>query len=716
MAQDPLIGRVVDSRYKVVDRVARGGMATVYRAQDRRLDRIVALKVMHAHLAESSDFVSRFRREARAAARLSNPGVVAVFDQGSLDGVAYLVMEYVEGPTLRNLVAAGPLSVSEALDLTTQVLRPLGAAHRAGLVHRDIKPENVLLPADGSVAKVADFGLARAVTETTQTTTGNVLGTVAYLAPELITNGDSSPRADVFSVGVMLYEMLTGVQPFRGETPIHIAFRNVHEDVPTPSALIPGLPDSVDQLVATLTARDPQTRPSTADAAALQVRSTLEALKPEELSVRRPGGLVPVDNYSSDLVGRARALPKLTSDKPLPEGDSPVDPSLNAVQATDASKDSEVEFPVGRRTVSLPVGSIGPLGTTRLETPQHGHTSVLPTGQRTGRVGAPIQAPPARPGQPGQPFPPEDTLAALAPPRRRTVLGLGALGVLGLSGGGVGWYFLAGPGRRVNVPDIAGMSAEEAERRVTDAELKWKRAEDVFSDTVGAGVVISTSPEPGRLLPPGTELTVVVSKGIEQVTVPEIVGKTKDEATRLLGAAKLRLGAVTEEYSHTVVSGQIVSCNPTAGATVNHSSSVSVVVSKGKRPATVPDVVGMTKTEAEQAFKDANLKMGAVQETYSDTVEVGKVISSSPSADAANVYAGDTVDLVVSKGQQMVTVPDVSSMNEQQAKTTLEQAGFKVQVQKVRRPFLTFKDIEGTEPATGTSVKYGSNVTLKVYD
>ncbi|SPT52451.1 Serine/threonine-protein kinase PrkC [Actinomyces bovis] len=716
MAQDPLIGRVVDSRYKIVDRVARGGMATVYRAQDRRLDRLVALKVMHAHLAESSDFVSRFRREARAAARLSNPGVVAVFDQGSLDGVAYLVMEYVEGPTLRNLVTAGPLSVSEALELTIQVLRPLGAAHRAGLVHRDIKPENVLLPADGSVAKVADFGLARAVTETTQTTTGNVLGTAAYLAPELITSGDSSPRADVFSVGVMLYEMLTGVQPFRGETPIHIAFRNVHEDVPAPSALVPELPASVDQLVAALAARDPQARPSTADAAAVQVRSASEALKPEELAIRRSGGLVSVDGYGADLVGRARAALKLADgEQPVPPADSPATAPADGASAEESSQRPEAEFQVGGRTVSLPVGSIGPVGTTRLETSGPGHTSVLPTGPRTGQAtpSSPLPAGPS--GSADQALAPTAS-ASLAHPRRRALLGLGALGLLGLGGSGAGWYFLAGPGRRVSVPDITGMSAVEAEQRVADAELKWKRAEDAFSDTVAAGVVISTTPEPGRRLAPGTELTVVVSKGIEQVTVPEIVGKTKEEATKLLSAAKLRLGAVTEEYSASVASGQIVSCTPEAGATVNHSSAVAVAVSKGKRPVTVPDVVGMTKAEAEKAIKDAGLKVGTVQETASDTVESGKVISSNPSANTANVFAGDAVDLVVSKGQQMVTVPDVSSMDEEEAKTTLEQAGFIVQVQKVRRPLLSFRDVADTDPAAGSSVKYGSNVTLKVYD
>ena len=265
MSHDPLTGRIVDSRYEVGQRVARGGMATVYKAYDRRLERDVALKLMHAHLADSPDFVARFRREARAAARLSNPGVVAVYDQGAIDGVAYIIMEYVPGPTLRDHIASGPLTVADALEMTSHVLRPLGAAHRAGLMHRDIKPENVLLPADGSVPKVADFGLARAVTEATQTSTGNILGTVAYLAPELITSGASTPRADVYSVGVMLFELLTGEQPFSADTPIQIAFRNVHEDIPAPSTRAEGIPAPVDRLVASMTARDPQERLANAD-------------------------------------------------------------------------------------------------------------------------------------------------------------------------------------------------------------------------------------------------------------------------------------------------------------------------------------------------------------------------------------------------------------------------------------------------------------------
>lgn len=705
MTQDPLIGRVVDSRYEVVDRVARGGMATVYRANDRRLDRVVALKVMHPHLAESSDFVSRFRREARAAARLSNPGVVAVYDQGSLDGVAYLVMEYVEGPTLRNLVEAGPLSVQEALSLTVQVLRPLGAAHRAGLVHRDIKPENVLLPADGTVAKVADFGLARAVTETTQTTTGNVLGTVAYLAPELITAGDSSPRADVFSVGVMLYEMLTGEQPFRGETPIHIAFRNVHEDVPAPSALVPGLCPQVDALVAALTSREQPERPQDADSAAALLRRAQESLEPAQLAVRRTGGQVPPEGYGADLVGRARAALELNSPAPSAQAAS-TPPERGSEPVAPIAEDVS---PVGQRTVSLPVGSIGPAGTTRLDTSLARHnTTVLRTKDPAAGTGAVTATATAT-----------QAAADAAPPRagspsRRTVLVAAVLGVVGGTGAGATWYLTLGPGRRVSVPDVTGLAVAEAEARVKDSELRWARAEDVFSDTVAAGVVVSTTPSPGQRVSPGSELTVVVSRGIEQVVVPELPGHSKDEAAKLLDDARLRLGAVTEEYSAQVEAGRIVSCTPRSGSSVNHSSAVAVVVSKGPRPATVPDVVGKTRAEAEAALKEAGLVLGQVVEVSSDTVESGKVVSSTPAA-ATEVLEGDPVDLSVSKGQQLVTVPDVTYLDQKTAKETLEQAGLVVQVRKVHRPFFVFRDVEGTDPAAGSSVKQGSTVTLKVY-
>jgi serine/threonine-protein kinase len=282
---DPLIGRVVDGRYAVTSRIARGGMATVYLALDRRLDREVALKVMHGHLADDQQFTARFIREARSAARLSHPGVVAVFDQGEDEGLLYLAMEYLQGRTLREVLGElGVLTPGEALDVVEPALDALAAAHAAGIVHRDVKPENVLLTDDGRV-KVADFGLARAASALTSTS-GVLMGTAAYMAPELIADGVTDARGDVYAVGVMIFEMITGRQPFSGDVPVRVAYRHVHEDVPPPSSVVPRLPEPLDVLVTTATARDPDHRP--ADAAALLAleRSARSRVPAAALAVR----------------------------------------------------------------------------------------------------------------------------------------------------------------------------------------------------------------------------------------------------------------------------------------------------------------------------------------------------------------------------------------------------------------------------------------------
>ena len=667
MVTDPLLGRLVDSRYEIVDRVARGGMATVYVARDRRLDRRVALKVMHPHLADSPDFVARFRREARAAARLSNPGVVAVYDQGSIDGVAYLVMELVEGPNLRDLIAAGPLSVKEALGLTAQVLRPLGAAHRAGLVHRDIKPENVLLPDDGSVAKVADFGLARAVTEVAQTTTGNVMGTAAYLAPELITSGDSAPRADVFSVGVILYELLTGEQPFNADSPVQIAFRNVHEDVPAPSSLVPSLPAEVDGLVADMTRREADERLEDADAALARLREVVAGLSPSELSARRGGATESVRTLEVLAANAEAARQAVRADAP-----------------GDGEEANQGQTSPGVRTVSLPIGSIGPDTRTRALDRQ-----ALGDDQKTTVI--------------------QSARTVLA--RRRTLVGAGVLVVLGGVAAGV-WYRLGGPGRRVAVPEIVGRTQEEAQSAITRAGLVWGTPTRAYSDTVVSGSVISCKPPTGTAIPVGQAVTAVISRGVEQKTVPDVVGRTEQEARTAITGAGLTVGAVTNDYSPTVESGRVISSDPKAGQSINHSSAVALVVSKGRRPATVPDVRGMTVADATAALRKAGLVVGTTTEDYSDSVESGKVISSNPAAGASGSFYGDSVSIVVSKGSEMVTVPDVSSMKQDEAVAALEAAGLVVKIEHVFGiPFISSLS---TDPAAGTSVRRGSTVTLRV--
>ena len=287
---DPLVGRVVDGRYRIGPRIARGGMASVYEATDLRLDRVCAVKVMHPGLGDDEEFAARFVREARSAARLDHPNVVAVFDQGHDDGTVFLVMEYVAGHTLRDVIRKeSPMSPSRALALVEPILSALAHAHRAGLIHRDVKPENVLIADDGRV-KVADFGLAKAVSADTQhTATGGVLiGTVSYLAPELVVDGRSDARADVYAAGVLIYELLTGSKPHEGESPIAVAYKHVHEDVPPPSRSAPGIPAYLDALVARATARDLDQRPADAGVLLHQVHRVGQALRVRCPRGRRP--------------------------------------------------------------------------------------------------------------------------------------------------------------------------------------------------------------------------------------------------------------------------------------------------------------------------------------------------------------------------------------------------------------------------------------------
>ena len=260
----PPVGQLLDGRYRVESHIARGGMATVYLGTDTRLDRTVALKIMHAELANDEDFVRRFVGEARSVARLSHPNVVAVYDQGADGRTLYLAMEYVPGQTLRDLLnERGRLSPRAALNIMDGVLAGLAAAHDAGLAHRDVKPENVLL-SDSHSVKVADFGLARLLAGASHTKTGMIIGTAAYLAPEQVAGGTADARTDVYASGIMLFELLTGVQPHTGESPLAVAYQHVNAVVPAPSGVVPGLPTALDTLVALATSRNPDLRPADA--------------------------------------------------------------------------------------------------------------------------------------------------------------------------------------------------------------------------------------------------------------------------------------------------------------------------------------------------------------------------------------------------------------------------------------------------------------------
>lgn len=684
-AADPMIGRVLDGRYRIEERVARGGMAMVYRATDLRLDRTVAIKAMHASLAGDPAFLERFAREARSAARLSHPNVVAVFDSGDDDGTLFLVMEFVPGRTLRDLIRKeAPIGPVRALDLIEPVLRALSAAHQAQLIHRDVKPENVLLSENGD-AKVVDFGLARAVNSETQhtATAGVLIGTVSYLSPELVVDGHADARADVYAAGVVLYELLTGKKPHTADSPIQVAYKHVHEDVPAPSALVPALPDYVDALVARATARDKELRPADARVLLQQVRRVRTALAQ---------GVASDPELAADLLP-ARPVSmgddELTVMDPFATDELPeriIDPS--APDAAEQIRNSQ--------EMEAVTGDDGTEPTTRV--PRPAPRPVMPP---------PLPATPS--GLPAG-FEPEPDPAYQPVPRRsrrRRPLVIVAIVLLALLVGLGGWWF--GVGRYTVTPGVIDLPEASARAKAEDAGLKLRVADEEFSETVAKGAVIRTDPAPGeRILKNGT-LEAVISQGPERHSVPDLRGLTEAQVPTKLREATLVLGETTQQFHDKVPKGQVIRTTPKAGERVRRASSVDIVVSKGRQPIKIPDFTGKPADRATKALGDLGFKVDASAHEHSDTVPEGRVISQSPSSGEG--FKGDEIRLVVSDGPEIVTLPDVRRMSYEDARKQLTDLGLKVRSVRSRL-YIGFDRVGGMDPDPGTQVRKGSTVTL----
>ncbi|MBZ2195630.1 Stk1 family PASTA domain-containing Ser/Thr kinase [Occultella gossypii] len=607
---DPMIGRLVDGRYEVSSRIARGGMATVYLATDRRLDRQVALKIMHPHLAEGADVAARFRREARAAARLTHPGIVGVYDQGSEGDLNYLTLEYVDGRNLRRaLRAKGAFSLGETLDVLESILDALAAAHRAGLVHRDMKPENVLIAADGRV-KVADFGLARAVTEATAASTGNLLGTVAYLSPEIVTSGNADARADVYAVGILFYEMLTGHPPFEGETPIQVAYKHVHSSIPAASDDVPWLPLEIDDLIATLTAREVGDRPVDAGAALALVRRTRATLDPTALAVR---------------------------------ADTPADEVGEIVADAEAESDGDETVSVSRHTgtIALPIGAVAATDAAAAEQRS--------TRRRKRR-------------------------------RRLRVIAIILVVLLALGAGGW-WYLRVGPGAYTAVPDVTG---DEEAAALAELEGHGLRPvpDSAYHDEVPAGLVISTDPAPGEdVLREGGEVGVLISLGIEMLTVPDVAGSPEADALDTLTGDGFEVSAeVRRPWDAEVPEGTVIGTDPAIGETIAHNTPLTLVVSAGREPITVPNVVGADEATAVAQLEAAGAVAQLGPSAYSDSVTAGDVISQSLEGPALR---GDVVEVIVSLGPELFEVPNVFGDQYAAAAEELTALGFEVRRENV---------------------------------
>ncbi|MEU0218790.1 Stk1 family PASTA domain-containing Ser/Thr kinase [Streptomyces sp. NPDC006265] len=638
--QDPLVGQVLDGRYRIDSRIAVGGMATVYRAVDTRLDRVLALKVMHPSLAVDASFVERFIREAKSVARLAHPNVVQVFDQGNDGSYVYLAMEYVAGCTLRDVLRErGALQPRAALDILEPVLAALGAAHRAGFVHRDMKPENVLIGDDGRV-KVADFGLVRAV-DTVTNTTGTVLGTVSYLAPEQIEDGTADPRVDVYACGVMLYEMLTGDKPHDGDSPAVILYKHLHEDVPPPSVAVPGMAYELDEMVASATARAPAVRPYDAVALLAQVRDGRGRLSEDQLDAVPPQALA-MDHDNGD--DRTTVIPRaLTTPRPLP------------VDEDDASG------------------------------------AAL---NRTSRFASPPPPPPSRRSSGSRRGPTAIVVAVLL------VLGLGA---------GI-WYINSG--QFTEVPPLLTKTQEQAEDRLQDAGLELGKVKHAYSDTVERGQIISSDPKAGTRIRGNDSVGITVSDGPETVRVPALAGRKLDKARSLLKEDGLEPGMVTREFSEDVPRGSVITARPADGTKVRAGTGVALVVSKGAR-IDVPDVIGSDESDARSELTEAGLKVEiATERVTSSEYDKGQVVRQTPKS-GGPAAEGDTVTLTLSKGPEMIEVPDVVGDSVDDARQALEGAGF--EVDEDRGLFGIFGDeVKSQSVEGGRTAPKGSTITIKI--
>ncbi|MDO8107943.1 Stk1 family PASTA domain-containing Ser/Thr kinase [Isoptericola sp. b441] len=670
---DPLIGHLVDGRYEVVRRIARGGMATVYLARDRRLDRDVALKVMHPHLAEGtsgSEFVARFRREAKTAARLAHHGLVGVLDQGVDGDMSYLTMEYVEGTNLRRrLGELGALSVGESLRVAADVLDALTVAHQAGLVHRDIKPENVLIGTREQI-KVADFGLARAITEVTSTTTGTILGTVAYLAPELVSTGFTDTRTDVYAVGILLYEMLTGAQPFTGATPIQVAYQHVHAEMPAPSDRVTWLPIEVDELVASLAARDPDDRPHDA-AAALELVHRVRASLDETTLGRRAD--VPVVDGAE--VGRSGQHQEPVEDE-------------HAGAAGDVVA-----------TVDGPVAGDDPDATTRLEVePAREPTTDLGMSRTIAlTIGQGLEA----------------RTEAPASRRRRVWPFLLLALVLALAGGGW-WYAAAGPGAWTTVPaGLVNAELATAKQALAAHGLQAGATTPVFSPTIPKGSVVSTDPAPGERIRKNGSVALAVSKGPDLRTVPSgLAGSPVADAVAALKAAGFDVPEPQHQYDDSVPAGRVLGISAEDGAQLPVGSTVTVTVSDGPKPVTVPSVLGQDATAAKKALEAVGLKVEQKQD-YSTDYPEGQVMAQSLAPDTA-AHRTDHIIITISQGPPLVTVPNVFGESEKRATKTLEDAGFQVKVTYGVFGKLFGARVVAQDPAADQQAPQGSTVTIKI--
>ncbi len=629
---DTLIGTVFDGRYRIVRKLGAGGMADVYLAEDQELGRRVAIKILNDRHAADDQFIERFRREAKNAAGLSHPNIVSVYDRGEAEGTYYIAMEYLDGRSLKELIVSrGSAPVKLAIEYTRQVLAAVGFAHRNGIVHRDIKPHNVMVGPEGRL-KVTDFGIARSGASQ-MTEVGSIIGTAQYLSPEQARGSRVDQTSDLYSVGVVLYEILTGRVPFTGDTPLEIAMKHLSEVPRPPSELRPDVPHDLDLVVLRALAKDPSERYQTAEEMDADLERVLQGL------------------------------------------------------------------PVGEETATAATAVLAGSGAL----------AAAPTSVMT----RPTQIAPGRPAPPGA-TPPAGYYGYEGPPRRRRPIWPWILAVLLLAAaGGAAWFAYTkiqdqlNANKLVTVPQVVPLRESLAVQKIRNAHLEPRVKRD-FDDSAPKGVVTAQDPSAGAHVPKDATVDITVSKGLPPVSVPDVVGKNRDDAVSTLASAglKAKVFSVHSNKPPDSVTGQF----PHAGTDVVKGSTIRINVSSGPKPVSVPYVVGLSFEQASSQLLDAGFGVG--RENVESDQPRDTVVAQDPTGTAA---PGAKITLSVSKGPKESTVPDVTNLDEQSARDTLKQAGFKVVVQ---RQEVTDPALDGIvlsqDPGGGTRAEKGSTVTIVV--
>jgi len=626
---DTLIDTIFDGRYRIVRRLGAGGMANVYLAEDGQLGRRVAIKILNDRFSEDESFVERFEREAKSAAGLSHPNIVSIYDRGEAEGTYYIAMEVVEGKTLKEVIrASGRLRPAQAIAYTRQILSALRFAHRNGIVHRDIKPHNILVGPEERL-KVTDFGIARAGASQ-MTETGSIMGTAQYLSPEQARGAQVTGASDLYSVGIVLYEMLTGEVPFTGDTPVEIAMKHLNEPPKPPSSRAPGIPADLDRVVVRALAKTPDDRYTSAE----ELDSDLARIE-----AGLPVAQETTDAATQVLAGAGAAPTQVLRQPGSPPTRRPPPPPYDPYDERRRRKRSI--WPWLIVAVLLAGAAVAGWYVYQRVQDQLDASKPVPVPNVVGIKeqlavqkieGAGLEAEVSRRSDDEVPA----GVVIEQNPDAGTRISKGETVKVVVSTGVA----------KVKVPKVAGLAVEEAIQTLNDRGLK-AQTNEVFSSRVDAGVVISQDPRPGEQVTKGTTVTLRVSKGIETVAVPDVLQQTQESAVAELQQAGLKANVVTVQSDQPA--GLVVSQSPDPGVTVNVGETVEIDVSQGPPPTTtVPGVIGEDEATATSDLKNAGLAVTVQDVPTLNPDEDGLVVDQDP-AEGAEVDPGASVTIFVAR-------------------------------------------------------------------